>query len=137
MSDPIGLLLDIASWFLLAGGGLICLIGAVGMHRMPDLYTRMHASSVVDGLGAGMILIGTVLQAGFTLTGLKLVILEALLLFTSPLAAHALARGALHRGVRPRLGHEDAAARAALGRVLGQAPTLAPEDRPGAARAED
>lgn len=137
MTDWGGLLLDIVSWILLAGGGLVCLIGAIGMHRMPDVYTRMHAVSVIDGLGAGMVLVGLALQAGFTLTALKLLIVLALLLFTIPVATHALARGALHRGVRPRLARDDAASRAALAKTLGQAPMADPAPDPGPDPAAD
>jgi len=126
-------IIEVISWILLTGGGLVCVIGAIGMLRMPDVYTRIHAVSVIDGLGAGMLLVGMVLQAGFTLTALKLLIILALLLFTVPVAAHALARGALHRGIRPQLGRpagqEDKASRAALARLLGSPP--AKEDAPG------
>ena len=72
--DWIAQILHIVSWFLLVGGALVCLIGAIGMHRMPDLYTRMHAVSVIDGLGAGMLLVGMALQVGFTLDALKLLV---------------------------------------------------------------
>lgn len=117
-------IIEVVSWFLLAGGGIVCVIGGIGMLRMPDLYTRIHAVSVIDGLGAGMLLVGMALQAGFTLTALKLLIILALLLFTVPVAAHALARGALHRGIRPQLdrnadGREDKGSRAALAGLLG------------------
>lgn len=117
-------IIEVVSWILLAGGGIVCVIGGIGMLRMPDLYTRIHAVSVIDGLGAGMLLVGMALQAGFTLTALKLLIILALLLFTVPVAAHALARGALHRGIRPQLGQtaegrEDKASRAALAHLLG------------------
>ena len=96
-------LIDIASWVCLAGGGLFCIIGAVGLHRMPDFYTRMHAASVTDTLGAGLVLLGLMLQAGFTLVMAKLVIIGLLIFFMSPTAAHALARAAYLRGVQPEL----------------------------------
>ena len=120
--DWIAQILHIVSWFLLVGGALVCLIGAIGMHRMPDLYTRMHAVSVIDGLGAGMLLVGMALQVGFTLDALKLLVVLALLLFASPIAAHALARGALHRGVRPLLDREDKATRPVLARLVDKPP---------------
>ena len=43
------LVLDLASWTLLAAGGLFCVVGAVGLIRMPDFYTRVHAASVTEG----------------------------------------------------------------------------------------
>jgi len=96
-------LLDAASWACLAGGGLFCVIGAIGLIRMPDFYTRMHAASVTDTMGAGLILIGLVLQAGLTLVTAKLLVIGLLIFFTSPTATHALARAAFVRGVQPKL----------------------------------
>ena len=70
------------------------------MMRMPDFYTRMHAASVTDTLGAGLILLGLLLQAGFTLVAVKLLMIGLLIFFTSPTATHALAaRG--HGARRP------------------------------------
>ena len=51
---------------------------------MPDFFTRMHAASVTDTLGAGLLIIGLILQAGFTLIAVKLLFLGLLLLFASP-----------------------------------------------------
>jgi multicomponent Na+:H+ antiporter subunit G len=99
--------LDIASWALLVAGGLFSIVGAIGLLRMPDLFTRMHAASITDTLGAGLILLGLILQAGFTLVTVKLVLVGLLIFFTSPTATHALARAALARGLKPRLAEED------------------------------
>jgi multicomponent Na+:H+ antiporter subunit G len=94
------------SWIFLAAGGAFCVIGAVGLIRMPDFYTRVHAASVVETLGAGLILTGLALQAGFTLNCVKVLIIGLLIFFTSPAATHALTRAALVRGVKPLLAHE-------------------------------
>lgn len=94
---------DILSWVLLSSGGVFCMIGALGLLRMPDFYTRMHAASVIETLGAGLLLSGMMLQAGLTLISVKLLIIGALLFFTSPTATHALARAAHLRGVEPKL----------------------------------
>ena len=102
------MLIDALSWFCLAGGGLFCVIGAIGLLRMPDCYTRMHAASVVETLGAGLIIAGLLLQAGFTLVAAKLVVMGLLILFASPTATHALARAAMARGVKPLLAPEAA-----------------------------
>jgi multicomponent Na+:H+ antiporter subunit G len=100
------MLVDIASWACLVAGGIFCVIGTVGLLRMPDFYTRMHAASVTDTLGAGLVLTGLVLQAGFTLVAVKLLIIGLLIFFTSPTATHALARAALTRGVQPLLAQD-------------------------------
>jgi multicomponent Na+:H+ antiporter subunit G len=99
-------ILDLASWMLLSAGGLFCIAGAIGMLRMPDFYTRVHAASVSDTLGAGLILLGLALQAGWTLVAAKLVVIGLLIFFTSPAATHALARAALGRGLQPLLDRE-------------------------------
>lgn len=95
--------LDYASWICLAAGGVFCLIGAVGLVRMPDFYTRIHAASVTDTLGAALVLLGLALQAGLTLVTVKLVMIALLILLTSPTATHALAKAALTRGLHPLL----------------------------------
>ena len=97
------LVLDIISWVSLALGGIFCVIGAIGLLRMPDFFTRMHAASVIETLGAGLILLGLCLQAGWTLITVKLLMLGVLILFASPTATHALAKAALVRGLKPLL----------------------------------
>ena len=95
--------LDAISWFCLVAGGLFCIVGAVGMLRMPDFYARLHAASVIETLGGGLIMLGLLLQAGLTLVAAKLLIVALLVFFASPTATHALARAAMERGVRPLL----------------------------------
>lgn len=95
---------DWVSMALLAAGGAFCVVGAAGMLRMPDFYTRMHAASVIETLGAGLVIAGLMVQAGFTLASAKLAILAALIFFASPTATHALAKAAHERGVEPVLG---------------------------------
>ena len=102
----IALLVDVLSWGFILAGSAFMIAGAVGLVRMPDLYTRMHAASVIDTLGAGLLIIGLMLQAGLSLVTLKLVFLLALFFFAGPMATHALAQAALHQGVSPFL-HED------------------------------
>lgn len=99
--------LDALSWVCLVGGGFFCIVGAVGMLRMPDFFTRMHAASVIETLGAGLILLGLMLQAGFTLVSVKLAMVGLLIFFASPAATHALARAAMHRGQPPLLAKEE------------------------------
>ena len=74
---------------------------------MPDFYTRMHAASVTETLGAALILLGLMLQAGLTLVAAKLAMVGLLIFFTSPTATHALARAAMVRGVAPVLARTE------------------------------
>lgn len=97
--------LDGVSWVLLVIGGFMCFSGGVGIHRFPDFFSRMNAASVTDTLGSAMILIGLALQADLQLTVLvKLALILLFILLTTPTASHALAKAALHGGLRPMLG---------------------------------
>ncbi len=101
------LFITAASWISLVLGGIFCIVGAIGLLRMPDFYTRMHAASVIETLGAGLILLGLMLQAGLTLVTVKLLMVGLLILFVSPTATHALARAAMVRGLKPLLVPEE------------------------------
>jgi len=101
------LIVDALSWALLVAGGFFSIVGTVGLVRLPDFFTRMHGASVTDTLGAGLILLGLVLQAGLTLVAVKLGFLAIFIFFASPAATHALVKAALARGVRPQLAPED------------------------------
>lgn len=95
---------DVISWICILVGALFALIGGLGLHRFPDFFTRLHAAGITDTLGAGLILLGLMVQAGFTLVTVKLLLILGFLLFTSPTATHALAKAALHGKQRPLLG---------------------------------
>ncbi len=94
--------LDILSWILLILGGGFVLIGGIGVMRLPDLYTRMHAASLTDTLGTLLILGGIMLQAGLTLATIKLAAIALFLLLTGPTATYALANAAVLSGVLPK-----------------------------------
>jgi multicomponent Na+:H+ antiporter subunit G len=99
--------LDVISWVCLVGGGFFCIVGGIGLMRMPDFYTRMQAASLTETLGAGLILLGLLIQAGLTLIGAKIVMVGLLIFFTSPTATHALAKAALVRDLQPLLSREE------------------------------
>ncbi len=98
------LLLDIISWVLLSAGGVFVLVGGIGALRMPNLYTRMHAASVTDTMGAVLVLAGIMLQAGLSLVTIKLAAILLFLVLTSPTASYALANAALMAGIKPDAG---------------------------------
>ena len=81
----------------LGAGAFFCIVGCFGLVRMPGLYPRMHAASVTDTLGAGLLVAGLLLEAGASLVGAKLVLLALLIFLTSPTATHALAQAAIAR----------------------------------------
>lgn len=96
-------IIAIVSWAFLLGGSFFLLIGAVGVLRMPDLYTRSHAAGITDTMGAILILFGLMVQGGFTLVTAKLLMILLFLLFTSPAASHALGNTAWSSGLKPVL----------------------------------
>lgn len=95
--------LDMLSWVLLMAGCFFGISGGIGLLRFPDFYTRMHAAGVTDTLCTALVLLGLMLQAGWGLVLIKLFLILALLLLTSPTATHALARAALHSRLQPLL----------------------------------
>lgn len=101
------ILLDVLSWLLLLAGSAFVIIGGVGVLRLPDVYTRMHAAGITDTLGAGLILGGLMIQGGWTQVTVKLIMILAFLLFTSPTATYALANAAFTRGLAPVLGKKE------------------------------
>jgi multicomponent Na+:H+ antiporter subunit G len=94
---------DWISWLLLAVGGFFVLVGGVGVLRMPDLYTRLHAASVTETLGTILVMLGLMVYTGWTLASFKLFAILLFLLFTAPVASYALANAALIAGVKPKL----------------------------------
>lgn len=97
-----------AEVFAVAGSAIVLLgsvfmvIGALGVVRMPDIFTRLHAVSVADTFGVNLILFGLILVGGLALVSVKLAFLLAFLFLTGPVASHAVARAALDAGIKPR-----------------------------------
>lgn len=100
------MVLDLFSWFCLLTGGAVIIIGTIGMMRLPDFYTRLHAAGIIDTLGCILIILGLMVQAGFSLISVKLLLIVTFILFTAPTATHALAKAALHGHLKPLLYNE-------------------------------
>lgn len=101
------LLVDMLSVLLLLTGGAFGIIGAIGVLRFPDFYSRIHAASLTDTLCAACIILGLVLQTDALLTGVKLLLVLFFLVFTAPVATHALARTAMLPGNRSIASESD------------------------------
>ena len=102
------ILVYFASWVCLLLGSAFCIIGGIGLMRLPDFYSRIHGGGITDTLGAGLVMLGLMLQAGWSLVTVKLVLIMLFLLLTSPVSSHAIARAARHSGLEPELTEEDA-----------------------------
>ena len=100
------LLLDLGSWLLFGIGSVLLFIGALGVLRLPTLFTRMHAASLTESLGTIAVLTGIMLQAGLTLATVKLLAILLFLLLTSPTSSYALANAALLASYRDQPGEQ-------------------------------
>jgi multicomponent Na+:H+ antiporter subunit G len=104
--------LDIVSWVCLSLGAVFCIIGGVGMLRLPEFYSRTHAASITDTMGAGLVLIGLLFQTnGDWMVAIKLGFVMGFMLLINPAASHALAKAAFAGGVKfnePEAGEADA-----------------------------
>ncbi|GIX33927.1 MAG: hypothetical protein KatS3mg125_1883 [Lysobacterales bacterium] len=92
---------------LLVLGALLGLVGGIGVLRFPDFFTRLHAAGVTDTLATGLFLSGLACLFGDWQATLKLALIFFFVLFTSPTASHALAKAALHGGLKPWKRRED------------------------------
>ncbi|MFO7643431.1 MAG: monovalent cation/H(+) antiporter subunit G [Desulfosarcina sp.] len=84
---------------LMVTGSIFCLVAALGIVRLPDPLTRMHAATKAGTLGAGLLIIAEALfyrQLGISL---RAATITALLLLTAPVAAHLIARASYRSGV--------------------------------------
>jgi len=100
-------LTEIFSWVLLLAGSFFCIVGGIGLIRLPDFFARIHGAGITDTLGAGLVLAGLMVQAGLTLVTVKLVMVVVILLLTGPTATHAVARAARLAGLKPVTAEEN------------------------------
>ncbi len=118
----IEIVFSVLSALFVVGGSAFVVIGGIGVVRLPDFYSRLHGGGVTDTLGAGLLMIGLMMQVvkvglirivesgfaegfdlGVWLIAVKLAMILFFLLVTSPTGCHALAQAALSQGVQPKL----------------------------------
>lgn len=95
------LVFDVVTWICFLGGSFFAITGGIGVLRLPDVFTRLHASGMTDTMGAGLILTGLVFQVEPSLTTVKLLLVLLFLWMSSPISTHAVAHAALKGGVKP------------------------------------
>ena len=96
--------LDIAHYMaaaLVVIGSVFAFLAALGLLRLPDLYTRMHAASKAGVVGAGLMLLGVAFVALDGAVALRVILGIVFLLLTTPVSAHLLARAAYRAGIEP------------------------------------
>ncbi len=98
-------LVHIISLAFIIPGCIFLLAGGYGLIRLPDLYTRLHAASMTDTGATILLIIGMSIEAIFVFNSfsafVKLMLILAFALFTTPTASHALAKTALMGGLIP------------------------------------
>jgi len=98
---------NILTVLLIVAGSFFMLVGSIGVIRLPDFFTRSHATSKSDTLGIMLIILGLMVYEGFCLNSLKLLIIFVFVAIANPVGAHALARAALSFGIKPWFKKED------------------------------
>ena len=98
---------EFIAWIFILAGSFFLISGGLGLLRLPDFFSRMHGASLIDSLGAILIVGGLMFLAGFSLASVKLILLLLFLLVTGPVATHALAKSALLNGTQPLLGKPE------------------------------
>lgn len=86
---------------LVVTGIVFMLMGSIGILRLPDFYSRSHATSKSDTLGILFVISGLVVYEGFTLSAIKLILIILFIAIANPIGTHALARSALLKGLKP------------------------------------
>ncbi|MGB0953505.1 MAG: monovalent cation/H(+) antiporter subunit G [Planctomycetota bacterium] len=89
------ILLDILSWIFFVAGGFLCITSSLGLLRFPDFYSRVHAAGLAATLGGPFILFGVMLQTGWTLDTVKLLLITVFLIATGPTGTHAMVKASL------------------------------------------
>ena len=85
-------------------GGILSVIGAIGVLRFPDFYTRLHAASVTDTGAVTVLLLGMAFLSPHWLILVKLFVIFIFLFLTGPTASHTIANAAHTAGVEPLIG---------------------------------
>ncbi|MDH5426964.1 MAG: monovalent cation/H(+) antiporter subunit G [Nitrospirota bacterium] len=93
--------MEILSIIFILAGLFFLIVAAIGIIRLPDVFTRSHAVSLTDSLGAFLLLIGIAMYEGLSLNVLKILAVLALLYLQNPVIAHATLRAAIRAGMKP------------------------------------
>ena len=94
-------LINLISFIFIFIGSITILIGSLGLLRLPDVFSRIHAVGMIDTAGIGFIIFGLLIYSGFSIVSIKLLILGFVLIFTSPISGHAVAISAKKTGLEP------------------------------------
>jgi multicomponent Na+:H+ antiporter subunit G len=93
--------MEILSMVFIVAGLFFLVVAAIGVIRLPDVFSRAHAISLTDSLGAFLTLIGIALHEGLSTNMLKILVVLSLLYIINPVITHATIRAALRSGLKP------------------------------------
>ena len=93
--------MEVLSVIFLLAGLFFLIVAAIGVIRLPDVFTRSHAVSLTDSLGAFFMLTGLAIYEGLSMNVLKILAVLALLYLQNPVIAHATLRAAIRAGLKP------------------------------------
>jgi len=82
-------------------GGFFLLVGSLGLIRLPDFYSRNHATGKSDTLGIMLVLLGFIFYEGLSLNSAKILLILIFVFLTNPTATHALTNAAYYSGLMP------------------------------------
>jgi len=102
----LSLVVDILSSLMMVAGGLLMVVSGLGLVRLPNIFTRLHAAGLADTGGIALLLLGMALYAGWSMVTVKLLLIAVFLFFTAPTASHAVGHAAILGGLAPE-DHED------------------------------
>ena len=91
-----------SSIFFLFFGCFFILSGSIGLIKLPDVFSRIHAAGLIDTLGTGFVILALIIYSGFSLVSLKLFLIPLFILFTSPISSHAISLFAYESGHKPK-----------------------------------
>jgi multicomponent Na+:H+ antiporter subunit G len=94
-------IITIVSIVFIVGGLFFFTTATVGLLRFPDFFTRLHATGKGDTLAVFLSLVGLALYEGFSLTGLKIVVIAIFMFIAQPTATHAISKAGLRFGLKP------------------------------------
>src|SRR6056300_2084430 len=94
--------INILSMISLAIGSFFIFSGSLGLIKLPDVFSRIHAAGLIDTLGTGFVILALIIYSGFSFLSLKLLLIPLFILFTSPISSHAISLFAHESGLKPK-----------------------------------
>ena len=95
------LALDIVTGIFFFIGSMSIVIGACVLIKLPDVYSRIHAAGIIDTGGTAFFLLGMIVQSGWSLITVKLILIGIFIFFTSPVTSHVTANLAREKKLAP------------------------------------